>query len=66
MADHLSLRCPGCRSRLRAARALLGRTCPCPRCKRPVRVWPPAPDDSGVALVPDDAAAGDGRAGWPR
>jgi hypothetical protein len=51
MPDHISLRCPGCR----AARALLNRACPCPRCKRRVLVRPPPPGDSGVAPVPDDA-----------
>jgi len=55
MPDLISLRCPGCRAKLRAARALLGRSRPCPGCKRRVLVRPPAPGDSGVALVPDDA-----------
>jgi hypothetical protein len=55
MSDFISLRCPGCRARLRAARALLNRACPCPRRRRPVLVRPPPPGDSGVALVPDDA-----------
>src|SRR5262249_47086800 len=29
----ISLRCPSCNARLRAARKLLGLTCPCPRCR---------------------------------
>jgi len=54
MTDRLSLRCPGCRAKLRASRALLGRSCPCPSCKRPIVVRLPIPSDSEVYLVPEE------------
>jgi hypothetical protein len=54
MINWLSLRCPGCDAKLRAQFALIGRSCPCPRCKRRVLVQPSAPSDSGVALVPHE------------
>jgi len=57
MTDRLSLRCPGCRAKLRAPRSLLGRNCPCPRCRRHMVVRPAAPADADVVLVPEAASA---------
>jgi hypothetical protein len=54
MHDQLSLRCPSCNARLRAARALLGRVCPCPRCKWRVVVRLPIPSDADVTLIEED------------
>jgi hypothetical protein len=48
----LSLRCPSCAVRLRAPRELLGRTCPCPRCRTPISVREPIPSDSDVMISP--------------
>jgi DNA-directed RNA polymerase subunit RPC12/RpoP len=55
MNDRISLLCTGCAAKLRAPRALLGRTCSCPRCGRRVLVQVKAPSDADVAIVPDDA-----------
>jgi DNA-directed RNA polymerase subunit RPC12/RpoP len=49
----LSLECSGCGAKIRAARALVGRTCHCPRCRQPVTVRLRPPRDSGAHLVPD-------------
>jgi uncharacterized paraquat-inducible protein A len=54
MTQHLSLRCPACNAKLRAPFALIGRVCPCPRCKYRVEVRPRVPSDADVALVTDD------------
>lgn len=56
MNDCLSLRCPACNAKLRAPRSLLGRICPCPRCKGRVLVRRPIPSDADIALVLDDLA----------
>jgi len=56
MTERLTLRCPGCRAKLRASRALLGRSCPCPQCKRPIVVRLPIPSDAEITLVPEEAA----------
>jgi hypothetical protein len=47
----VSLRCPSCQARLRASRQLIGRSCPCPRCRHPILVRMPIPSDSDIALV---------------
>jgi hypothetical protein len=60
MNDRIALRCPDCAARLRASAALLGRVCPCPRCKQRVVVQRAAPSDADILLVADD------RAGSPR
>ncbi len=54
MPQRLSLRCPGCGAKLRAPFALIGRVCPCPRCKYRVEVRPRVPSDADIALVIDD------------
>ena len=54
MKDCLSLRCPSCNAKLRAPRTLLGRCCPCPRCKWRVLVRLPIPSDADIALVLDE------------
>jgi hypothetical protein len=51
--ETISLRCPQCSARLRAPRQLLGRICPCPRCRHEIVVRVPVPSDSDVALVGD-------------
>jgi hypothetical protein len=48
------MRCPRCLAKLRAAFDLLGRHCPCPRCRQPVLVRAPLPSDADVALVEKD------------
>ncbi len=52
--DRISLRCPGCHARLRAPRKLLGRNCPCPRCRQRLVVCLPIPSDASINLVLDD------------
>ncbi len=54
MTRHLSLRCPGCKAKLRAPFPLIGRVCPCPRCKYRVEVRPRIPSDADITLVADD------------
>jgi DNA-directed RNA polymerase subunit RPC12/RpoP len=49
----LTLRCLRCNAKLRASRELLGRTCPCPRCRSNVLVRVVIPSDADVALVPE-------------
>jgi hypothetical protein len=56
MSDRISLQCPGCGARLRAARALLGQVCPCPRCKQRVVVRLAPPSDADIALIPEEAS----------
>jgi uncharacterized paraquat-inducible protein A len=51
--DRISLQCPACQARLRAARTLLGRSCPCPRCREQVVVRATAPSDADIALFDD-------------
>jgi hypothetical protein len=53
-ADRLTLQCPQCQARLRASRQLVGRECPCPRCRTRVLVRLPVPSDADIALTPDD------------
>jgi len=55
MTTRFSIRCPSCNAKLRAPRALLGRNCPCPQCKRLLVVREPVPSDADVAIVPEDA-----------
>jgi hypothetical protein len=50
-ATPISMRCPSCKARLRAARTLLGRTCPCPRCRYNVTVRLALPSDADVNLI---------------
>ena len=47
----LSLRCPTCNAKLRAARSLIGQTCACPRCRTRVTVRLSLPSDAEVNLV---------------
>jgi hypothetical protein len=54
----ISLRCPSCNARLRAARSLVGQTCPCPRCRTRVIVRLPLPSDADVNLVWHQAESG--------
>jgi len=49
----LSLSCASCGAKIRAARTLVGRTCPCPRCREPITVRVTLPSDADVALVLD-------------
>jgi hypothetical protein len=53
-APSLSLCCPSCQARLKASRQLLGRNCPCPRCRHPIQVRIPIPSDSDIHLVEAD------------
>ena len=50
-SDRLSLQCLDCGAKIRAARELLGRVCPCPRCRQPIAVRVPLPSDGDIALV---------------
>jgi DNA-directed RNA polymerase subunit RPC12/RpoP len=52
--DSISFRCPTCQARLRAQRILLGRPCPCPRCRQQVIVQVPIPSDADILLVSDE------------
>ncbi len=56
-SSQVSLRCPSCRARLKAARQLLGHHCPCPRCRHPVIVRVPIPSDSDIHLVEPETAS---------
>jgi hypothetical protein len=50
-SPQVSMRCPSCRARLKASRQLIGKNCPCPRCRHPINVRVPIPSDSDIALV---------------
>jgi hypothetical protein len=57
MTPTISIRCDGCRARIKAAFQLRGQTRPCPGCKRPVLVQLLARDDEGPVLVMDNGRA---------
>jgi hypothetical protein len=60
VVQRFALRCPGCRARLKAPHALLGRSCRCPGCGIEVVAWPDAPADEGCAIVPpEDSSSAD-------
>jgi len=58
MPSKITLRCPGCKARITAPRALLGRRRNCPGCGTSfvVRTQPPA--DSDALLVSADSPGG--------
>lgn len=53
MSNQITLYCPNCHVKLKATLALLGRVCPCPKCRHRVVVQLPTPSDADIALVPD-------------
>jgi DNA-directed RNA polymerase subunit RPC12/RpoP len=53
--NRLTLECPSCHARLRASRELVGRSCPCPRCRHRIVVRMVLPSDADIALVDDEA-----------
>jgi hypothetical protein len=56
ISSQVSLRCPSCQARLKASRQLLGRHCPCPRCRQTVIVRVPIPSDSDIHLVESESS----------
>jgi hypothetical protein len=53
MSERISFECPYCNSRLRAPARCLGRSSPCPSCKKVVTVPASIPEESGPLLVWD-------------
>ena len=49
----IATRCPSCRARLYAAKSILGRRLPCPRCERPFGVQPSATGEPSPAGGPN-------------
>ena len=49
--------CPGCNARIKAPPQLLGRTRPCPRCKRRLVIRTKAPKDAEPMLSDDELPA---------
>jgi hypothetical protein len=52
--DRITIHCPGCQAKIGASRKLLGRVCPCPRCRQAIVVQPPLPSDADINLVMDE------------
>jgi hypothetical protein len=55
MSERVSFHCPYCNSRLRAPARSLGRSSPCPSCKKTVTVPAVIPEEAGPLLVWDGA-----------
>jgi len=53
-SDRIVIHCPGCQAKIGASRKLLGRVCPCPRCRQAILVQVPLPSDADINLVEDD------------
>jgi hypothetical protein len=53
--DSIAFECPACQARLRAARSLIGRNCPCPRCRELIQVRAVVPSDADILLVEEKA-----------
>jgi hypothetical protein len=58
MLKSISIRCLGCRARIKAPVQLLGQSRPCPGCGQHLRVQRPQPcEDAGPLLTYDDRPA---------
>jgi hypothetical protein len=52
--DRIVIHCSSCQAKIGASRKLIGRVCPCPRCRQAIIVQLPLPSDADINLVLDD------------